>query len=250
MQKPPVLLRFFRFVRRQGVPHEETVAIPVFVTLAAITQAERLLIPIWLAASLSAFFAFVSGAWLGLAWTKPRVASVIIRTVLIAALIVGGYAFGKHPNPGTIEEYRHDFVLTIQSYGGLFYAGWMSGSMLREITVTLYISTGRRQRFETGWPYRAVKALWSFLRHPRGQVSYWSRLAVGREIKDDATVFDLLMARFIDSTFSPDGVTKILSVVVAICAGLLALYGLFLSYVHPWFSSGMSPATWEWNLHG
>jgi hypothetical protein len=40
-KKQPFLLKFYQFVRRLGVPHEETIGLPVLITLLALTQAQQ-----------------------------------------------------------------------------------------------------------------------------------------------------------------------------------------------------------------
>src|SRR5580704_892522 len=93
----PRLVRFYRYVRRWGVPHEETVVYPAVVMLLCITQSERGNFPIELSAWISLIFMWLCGAWLGFAWSKPRIGSLVIRAFLISLLVVVGYAIGTHP---------------------------------------------------------------------------------------------------------------------------------------------------------
>jgi hypothetical protein len=218
----PRLLRLYRFVRRRGVPHEETVVLPILAALACVTQSEHGNLPIWLSAHIIVLVTWLSGAWLGLAWSKPRVGALAIRSVGISALIVGGYAFGTHPDaPGTKAEYQQIFVEMIRGVGLIWYCGTIFGLALREWTITLFISERRRAAFEERWVYR----LWAeFLRHPWKKIAYWARLGVDREDKEKATVFDLYMVRIF---FTEKGILRLLKIVLAAIA--VVFFGVKLS---------------------
>jgi hypothetical protein len=223
----PRLVRFYRFVRRWGVPHEETVVYPAVVMLLCITQSERGNFPIWLTACFSGIFMLLCGAWLGFVWSKPRVGSLVIRAFLISLLVVGGVAL--HPNaPGTKAEYVQLSADMVRGFGLIWYTGWMVGSTLREMTITLFISEARRAAFEQGWAYR----FWTeFLRHPWKKISFWLRLGVDREDRQKATVFDLYMADFIKSLLTVNGIRWLIAIVVG--AILILFFGTqFSAYVN------------------
>jgi hypothetical protein len=151
------------------------------------------------------------GAWLGFAWSKPRFASLVIRTFLISLLVVGGYAIGTHPNaPGTKAEYQQLFSLTVRAVVLIWYGGWIVGSALREMTITLFVSEARRAAFEQGWAYR----FWS------QKIRFWWRLGVDREDREKATDFDLHMANLIKSVFTVTGIMAL----IGIMAGMIGLY--------------------------
>jgi len=221
----PRLLRFYRFVRRYGVPHIESVAIPAVVALGCMTQSEHGHLPTWLGAQITGLVTWLCGAWLGFAWSKPRVVALVISGVLISALIVGGYAFGTHPDaPATKAEYQQLLVLMIRSVGLIWYCGALTGSALRDLTITLYISERRRAAFEQRWVYR----FWvGFLRHPWKKVAYLARLGVDREDRRRATVFDLYMADLLKNLFTANVILRVLKIVLA--AIVIVFFGMRLS---------------------
>lgn len=225
MPSAPRLLRLYRFVRRRGVPHEETVVYPAVVALLCVTQSEHGNLPIWLSAYIIGISTLLCGAWLGFAWSKPRLGSLVIRSVIISALFVGGYAFGTHPDaPGTKAEYQQVFVQMARGFGLIWYFGRIFGSGLRECTITLFISERRRAAFEQRWPYR----FWTtFLRHPGKKISYWLRLAVDREDKQNASTADLYMADFLKSLFTANVIFRYFGIMVAAIA--IAFFGVQLS---------------------
>jgi hypothetical protein len=170
-------------------------------------------LPTWLSANIIVLVTWLCGAWLGFAWSKPRVGSLVIRSYLISLLIVGGYALGTHPDaPGTKAEYQQIFVDMVRGVGLIWFGGTIFGAALGEWMITLFISERRRAAFEQRWAYR----FWTeFLRHPWKKIAYWARLGVDREDKEKATVFDLYMVRIF---FTEKGIIRLLRIVLATIA--------------------------------
>jgi len=195
------------------------------VALFCVTQLEHGNLPVWLGASITGISMFLCGAWLGFAWSKPRMASLVIRGVLISVLFVGGYAFGSHPDaPGTKAEYQQLLVQMIRGFGLIWYCGAIFGLALREMTITLFVSEHRRAVFEQRWPYR----FWTtFLRHPWKKIGYWARVGVNREDKQEATILDLYMGNLIRSFFTVEGILRFFSIVLA--GILIVFFGMQLS---------------------
>src|SRR5580704_12546590 len=206
----PRLVRFYRYVRRWGVPHEETVVYPAVVMLLCITQSERGNFPIELSAWISLIFMWLCGAWLGFAWSKPRIGSLVIRAFLISLLIVVRYAIGTHPNaPGTKAEYLQLFAQMVRGVGLIWYIGCLAGWVLRDWTIILFISEAKRAAFERGWAYR----FWT------EKIKFWLRLGVGRADREKATVFDLYMAELIKSVFTVNGIKIVVAAIFIIFLG-------------------------------
>jgi hypothetical protein len=162
------------------------------------------------------------GAWLGFAWSKPRFGALAIRIVLISLLIIGGVTVETllccSSDAVKAHDYEHLFVVTVLAVATTWGSGFSIGSTTREMTIMLFISEEQRAIFEQRWPYRLwTEFLRDFLRNPRKKITYWARLGVDREDKENATTFDLHMANFIKT----DGIKSLLGIIgVAIGAPL------------------------------
>jgi hypothetical protein len=223
-KKQPFLLKFYQFVRRLGVPHEETIGLPVVITLLALTQAQKSNISVPLEYTIIIAGLVLSGAWLGLAWNRMRFLAIVFRTFLIAALIIGGYAIGQHPDAAAVREAPgHFLTIAVQTFGALFYLGWMLGTTMREWIVTLYISPERRRLFDSRTA--EIKYLLRLLRHPWPWLRYWTQLAFDRASKEEATTFDLIMARLISKAVTLKGIVVIAAGVAAIVALIRGWHG-------------------------
>ena len=133
-----------RFVRKYGVPHEETVILPAMATVFFAHQYEIGSISVSLAALAPAFVSLICGFWLGLAWKGFPVVRAGLRTWYISIIATLLVALGSHPDLNK-ANFITIFAQIEKTFGLIFYLGWCFGGSARDLILDLYYSPSQRE---------------------------------------------------------------------------------------------------------
>lgn len=176
------------WIRRAGVPHEETVIIPAIALYVTFSVSGESGWRFWVPGVSLAAISFVCGAWLGLAWRGFPTIRVVLRTVYIGVLAVLIYML-MHDEPVTKREATHAVSLIVSSVGYLFYFGFFYAAIMRDVALRRFSSEKQLQR------YHARKAYWRYI---------W-RLSREQEDKTAASDWDLYVSKLVQSLMDVKG---------------------------------------------
>ena len=199
-----------RWIRECGVPHEETVAIPVLALVICCRVFSGSSIPIWVPGVLLTTVNVVCGAWLGLAWTGLPAFKVLLRIIYIAVLGILGVMLTSHEAISKKEAV--DLVASMmRTLGLVFYSSWFTASCLRDTLLKRFYSQKQRDKYmqQMAW-YRYI----------------WE-LARDRADKSTASDFDYAVATVIRNSLHPGG----LAIWFALLSGLLIKLWYFCGWL-------------------
>lgn len=187
------------FIRRTGVPHEETIIIPAVALNVASSFFQKDGWPFLAAILFVAATSFLCGMWLGFAWRGFPVFRILIRTIYIGVLSALLYML-FHDEIVTKTEAVHTVGQIVSSAGLLFYLGYIIAAVIRDVALRKFSSETQRQRYLS-------------------RISWWKhiwRLVRKKEDDDNVSDWDFMVARFISSCLDIKAIPAILLVLTLI----------------------------------